>query len=412
MPHRYDRPWTETEAPARQDVRRRHHARQAVRHHRRAVRGQEDRLAASRAARSILDLAEIERISSFGIREWVDFITAVSGKVAVAVVRRVRAQGRRPVQHGRQLRRRRAPRQLLRALPLRLLRRRSPRAWCRWRRTGKQLKTGKLPERVCESCGNAEYFDEDPLTFFSFLQSHPPVATPPDVAAFLATRLNYSADAGARKLKIEKAIDGRATYLEAVGRSRRQLPAREDRRRRRGRRHLRSRRHRQDRSGGRGRVAADDAADRGAVGAHPHRRRAGGVRRAPDQERGPRAERAHPHLRDALLVPDVPLDVGARDRRRAALGRPRSSRRRPSSSAPTAARRRRAPPRRRCSRTCLRCRGPTSPTSCKQAGQALPGGVAEEGAGGQVDQRRRHVDAADAAVGRAWRRRAEAASRG
>ena len=37
------------------------------------------------------------------------------------------------------------------------------------------LKTGKLPERTCESCGNPEYFDEDPLTFFSFLQTHPPV---------------------------------------------------------------------------------------------------------------------------------------------------------------------------------------------------------------------------------------------
>ncbi|HEY2743594.1 MAG TPA: hypothetical protein VGL86_03185, partial [Polyangia bacterium] len=30
----------------------------------------------------ILDLAEIERISSFGIREWVDFITSVSSKVS------------------------------------------------------------------------------------------------------------------------------------------------------------------------------------------------------------------------------------------------------------------------------------------------------------------------------------------
>src|SRR4051812_28493401 len=29
----------------------------------------------------VLDLAEIERISSFGIREWVDFITSVSAKV-------------------------------------------------------------------------------------------------------------------------------------------------------------------------------------------------------------------------------------------------------------------------------------------------------------------------------------------
>ncbi|HWE31149.1 MAG TPA: hypothetical protein VHB97_24245, partial [Polyangia bacterium] len=56
-----------------------------------------------------------------------------------------------------------------------------------------------------------------PLTFFSFLQSHPPVATPPEVAAFLSTRLNYTVDAGARKLKIEKQIDGRATFLKLSG---------------------------------------------------------------------------------------------------------------------------------------------------------------------------------------------------
>jgi thiol-disulfide isomerase/thioredoxin len=164
----------------------------------------------------ILELAEIDRISSFGIREWVDFITAVSSKVAslwfVECAPKVVDQFNMVANFGG------TGHLVSFYAPYRCDycdddRRRLVQVAQEW----EQLKTGKLPERVCESCGNAEYFDEDPLTFFSFLQSHPPVQVPPDVAAFLASRLNYTADAGARKLKIEKAIDGRATYLKLSG---------------------------------------------------------------------------------------------------------------------------------------------------------------------------------------------------
>ena len=164
----------------------------------------------------LLELAEIERISSFGIREWVDFITAVSGKVQslwfVECAPKVVDQFNMVANFGG------AGHLISFYAPYRCDycdddRRRLVQVAQEW----EQLKTGKLPERVCESCGNAEYFDEDPLTFFSFLQSHPPVPTPPEVAAFLSTRLNYTVDAGARKLKIEKQIDGRATFLKLSG---------------------------------------------------------------------------------------------------------------------------------------------------------------------------------------------------
>lgn len=164
----------------------------------------------------ILELADIERISSFGIREWVDFITAVSARVQgvwfVECAPKVVDQFNMVANFG-------GTGSLVSFYaPYRCDycdddRRRLVQVAQEW----EELKTGKLPERVCESCGNAEYFDEDPLTFFSFLQSHPPVQVPPDVASFLASRLNYTADAGARKLKIEKAIDGRATYLKLSG---------------------------------------------------------------------------------------------------------------------------------------------------------------------------------------------------
>jgi hypothetical protein len=164
----------------------------------------------------VLELADIERISSFGIREWVDFITAVSAKVQslwfVECAPKVVDQFNMVANFGA------AGHLISFYAPYRCDycdddRRRLVQVTQEW----ETLKTGKLPERVCESCGNAEYFDEDPLTFFSFLQSHPPVVTPPDVASFLAQRLNYNVDAGARKLKIEKQIDGRATYLKLSG---------------------------------------------------------------------------------------------------------------------------------------------------------------------------------------------------
>jgi hypothetical protein len=164
----------------------------------------------------VLDLADIERISSFGIREWVDFITGISGKVQslwfVECAPKVVDQFNMVANFGG------AGSLVSFYAPYRCDycdddRRRLVQVAAEW----EQLKTGKMPERACESCGNQEYFDEDPLTFFSFIQTHPPVEVPPDVAQFLATKLNYTVADGGRKLKIDKQIEGRATYLKLSG---------------------------------------------------------------------------------------------------------------------------------------------------------------------------------------------------
>jgi len=113
----------------------------------------------------ILELAEIDRISSFGIREWVDFVTAVSAKVEslwfVECAPKVVDQFNMVANFGG------TGHLVSFYAPYRCDycdddRRRLVQVAQEW----EQLKTGKLPERVCESCGNAEYFDEDPLTFF------------------------------------------------------------------------------------------------------------------------------------------------------------------------------------------------------------------------------------------------------
>jgi hypothetical protein len=164
----------------------------------------------------VLDLAEIDRISSFGIREWVDFITGVSSKVSslwfVECAPKVIDQFNMVANFGG------TGHLVSFYAPYRCDycdddRRRLVQVVGDW----ETLKTGKLPERTCESCGNQEYFDEDPLTFFAFLQNHPPVEVPADVAQFLATKLNYAVADGARKLKIEKQIDGRATFFKLSG---------------------------------------------------------------------------------------------------------------------------------------------------------------------------------------------------
>jgi anti-anti-sigma regulatory factor/ABC-type transporter Mla MlaB component len=164
----------------------------------------------------VLDLAEIERISSFGIREWVDFITGISSKVSslwfVECAPKVVDQFNMVANFG-------GNGSLVSFYaPYRCDycdddRRRLVQVHAEYQ----ALKSGKMPERTCESCGNPEYFDEDPLTFFSFLQTHPPAEVPPEVQAFLASRLNYAVADGARKLKIEKQIEGRATYLKLSG---------------------------------------------------------------------------------------------------------------------------------------------------------------------------------------------------
>jgi anti-anti-sigma regulatory factor len=172
----------------------------------------------------ILHLGEIDRISSFGIREWVDFIVALKAKVAsmwfVECAPKVVDQFNMVANFG-------GDGHLVSFYaPYRCDycdddRRRLVRVREEW----EQVRAGKMPERTCEACGNPEYFDEDPLTFFSYLQQRQPVEVPPEIEAFLASKLNYAAGDGARKLKIEKQIDGRATYLKLSGDLDKSLPS-------------------------------------------------------------------------------------------------------------------------------------------------------------------------------------------
>ena len=72
-------------------------------------------------------------------------------------------------------------------------------------------KAGQAPPSLCPTCGNAEDFDEDPATYFTYVAQQPNAQIPPSVMNFLRVQLSYG-QGGQRKLKIEKRIEGRATY--------------------------------------------------------------------------------------------------------------------------------------------------------------------------------------------------------
>ena len=165
----------------------------------------------------ILDLAEINKITSFGIREWVDFITAAGEKhepvLMVELAPKVVDQLNMVANFGGR------SRVLSFYAPFRCDycdddRRRLVQVDRDW----EALKQKKLPEQPCATCGNPEYFDEDPASFFTFMAGYQAAYEPdPQIATFLASRMNYAVSDGARKIKVDKYIDKRSVYIKLTG---------------------------------------------------------------------------------------------------------------------------------------------------------------------------------------------------
>lgn len=168
------------------------------------------------AATLVLDLGEIRKISSFGIREWVDFIGAVAARgraiylveCAPKVVDQLNMVGNF-------------------ASPGRVYSfylpyhcdycDRDDRVLWQVDRDHEALRAGKPPQRACGACGELQYFNEDPVTFLSYLAGQERFELPEDVAAFVSTRLAYGVGDGGRKLKVDKQVDGRITLLRLHG---------------------------------------------------------------------------------------------------------------------------------------------------------------------------------------------------
>jgi len=164
----------------------------------------------------VLDLANINKISSFGIREWVDFIRGVEKQTEEIILLEC------------------APKVVDQLnmvanfagdgkvfsfyAPYRCDYCDSDgRVLMQVDKDYEVIKSMNPPERTCASCGETEYFDEDPASYFLYVAGQDQFELEPDVAAFLSAKLNYVVSDAARRLRVDKFIEGRSTYIGLSG---------------------------------------------------------------------------------------------------------------------------------------------------------------------------------------------------
>jgi len=164
----------------------------------------------------VLDLGDIRKVSSFGIREWVDFITAV-GKHAERIVL-VECAPKIVDQLNMVANFAGTGRVFSFYAPYHCdYCDKDDRVLYQVDRDFETIKSMKPPQRPCASCGEMQYFNEDPVTFFSYLAGQEKFDLDPDVANFLASKLSYVVSDSARKLRIDKIIEGRTTFVRLGG---------------------------------------------------------------------------------------------------------------------------------------------------------------------------------------------------
>jgi anti-anti-sigma regulatory factor len=175
------------------------------------------KLAASvKAATLVLDLGGVKKISSFGIREWVDFISSVGKQVQKIIL--IECTPKVVDQLNMVANFAGGGRVFSFYAPFRC-------DYCdsehrvlqQVDRDHDAIKSMKLAERPCPSCKESMYFDEDGATFFSYLLGQERFELEPEIVHFLSTKLNYAVSDVARKLRVDKLIEGRATFIRLAG---------------------------------------------------------------------------------------------------------------------------------------------------------------------------------------------------
>lgn len=163
----------------------------------------------------ILDLGGVDRISSFGIRQWIDFVQHIAPRLAgvyyVECSPKVVDQFNMVANFGG------AGYIVSFYAPYRCEScDQEKRHLFRTDEETPVWRAGQAPATTCETCGNKEDFDENPAMYFNYVAQQPIQAIPPAVMQFLRVHLNYG-QGGQRKLRIEKRIEGRCTYIKLSG---------------------------------------------------------------------------------------------------------------------------------------------------------------------------------------------------
>ncbi len=83
----------------------------------------------------------------------------------------------------------------------------------------------KAPDQLCTKCGHALDFDEEPMTYFSYVSRQADFDLDEDTVTFLISKLGYSATDLARRIQFQKIVDEEGTYIRLTGSVDGTLPA-------------------------------------------------------------------------------------------------------------------------------------------------------------------------------------------
>lgn len=164
----------------------------------------------------VLDLGGVKKISSFGIREWIDFVTTASKHARSIIL--IECTSKVVDQLNMVANFTGGGRVFSFYAPFRCdYCDTEHRVLLQLDRDHEAMKSLRLAERPCLSCKESMYFDEDGATFFSYLLAQERFQLEPALEAFLASKLNYAVSDLNRKLRVDKVIEGRTTYLRLNG---------------------------------------------------------------------------------------------------------------------------------------------------------------------------------------------------
>ena len=164
----------------------------------------------------ILDLGGVKKISSFGIREWVDFVNAACARAKETVL--IECSPKVVDQLNMVANFAGNGRVFSFYAPFRCDYCDSEhRVLLDVAKDFEAIKTMKLAERPCPTCREAMYFDDDGSTYFSYVLGQGGFELPAEIVQFLAAKLDYRVGSLDGKLRVDKVIEGRITYLRFTG---------------------------------------------------------------------------------------------------------------------------------------------------------------------------------------------------
>ncbi|MCC6749136.1 MAG: hypothetical protein IT371_15855 [Deltaproteobacteria bacterium] len=164
----------------------------------------------------ILDLSRIRRITSFGIRQWMDFLRAMHQRdvkaYAIDCTPRVIDNANLVVGFMQSV-------QILSfQAPYLCDDCGADQARLMDMVAHRDEIHGRNPKPApCESCGGTMRFSDDPETYFSYLSRQTPSRIPEEVAAFLARNLDHEIAATPRRTKVQKTVVGARTLVQISG---------------------------------------------------------------------------------------------------------------------------------------------------------------------------------------------------